>query len=140
MPPFRLTNNPKMTPPRVVKGPTLLTGLAVCASCGAGITRTGTKRRHKTDAYYSCAGCRPDLGGIGRRGHRRRHGVDEQRALPQRHAPATAAATIASGEVLVEHDEHPRKVSPDKIAKLKPAFRADGTSTAATHPIAAERR
>jgi acetyl-CoA C-acetyltransferase len=33
---------------------------------------------------------------------------------------------------VVEHDEHPRKVSPDKIAKLKPAFRADGTITAAS--------
>jgi acetyl-CoA C-acetyltransferase len=36
------------------------------------------------------------------------------------------------GDIVVEHDEHPRKVSPDKIAKLKPAFRADGTITAAS--------
>jgi site-specific DNA recombinase len=54
----RLTqNNPKLTPPRVVNGPTLLTGLAVCASCGAGMTRTGTNRRHRSYSYYSCAGC-----------------------------------------------------------------------------------
>jgi site-specific DNA recombinase len=54
----RLTqNNPKLTPPRVVNGPTLLTGLAVCASCGAGMTRTGTNRRHRSYRYYSCAGC-----------------------------------------------------------------------------------
>ena len=53
----RLTqNNPKLTPPRVVNGPTLLTGLAVCASCGAGMTRTGTNRRHHSYSYYSCAG------------------------------------------------------------------------------------
>jgi site-specific DNA recombinase len=49
--------NPKITPPRVVNGPTLLTGLAVCASCGAGMTRTGTRRRDRNYSYYSCAGC-----------------------------------------------------------------------------------
>jgi site-specific DNA recombinase len=50
-------HNPKVTPPRVVTGPTLLTGLAVCATCGAGMTRTGTRRGDKYYAYYSCAGC-----------------------------------------------------------------------------------
>ena len=50
-------NNPKVTPPRVVNGPTLLTGLAVCASCGAGMTRTGTRRRGQSYRYYSCGGC-----------------------------------------------------------------------------------
>jgi hypothetical protein len=50
-------NNPKVTPPRIVNGPTLLTGLATCASCGAGMTRTGTRRRNRSYTYYSCAGC-----------------------------------------------------------------------------------
>jgi site-specific DNA recombinase len=50
-------NNPKITPPRIVNGPTLLTGLAVCASCGAGMTRTGTRRRDRFYSYYSCGGC-----------------------------------------------------------------------------------
>ncbi len=50
-------NNPKVTAPRVVNGPTLLTGLAICASCGAGMTRTGTARGDRSYAYYSCAGC-----------------------------------------------------------------------------------
>ncbi len=45
-----------MTPPRVVNGPTLLTGLAVCETCGSGMTRTGTNRRGVDYAYYSCAG------------------------------------------------------------------------------------
>ncbi|MEL1265458.1 acetyl-CoA C-acyltransferase [Pseudoxanthomonas putridarboris] len=36
------------------------------------------------------------------------------------------------GEHIVAHDEHPLKVSPDKIPTLKPAFRADGTITAAS--------
>ena len=50
-------NNPKVTPPRVVNGPTLLTGLATCATCGSGMTRTGTTRRGRSYRYYSCAGC-----------------------------------------------------------------------------------
>lgn len=36
------------------------------------------------------------------------------------------------GERLVDTDEHPLKVSPEKIPTLKPAFRADGTITAAS--------
>ena len=51
-------SNPKTTPPRVVNGPSLLTGIAVCASCGSGMTRTGTtNRRGRSYSYYSCAGC-----------------------------------------------------------------------------------
>ena len=36
------------------------------------------------------------------------------------------------GSKLIADDENPLKVSPEKIAKLKPAFRADGTVTAAS--------
>jgi site-specific DNA recombinase len=50
-------NNPRVTPPRVVNGPILLSGLATCATCGASMTRTGTTRRHKSYSYYSCSGC-----------------------------------------------------------------------------------
>ena len=50
-------NNPKVTAPRIVNGPVLLTGLATCASCGSGMTRTGTARGHRSYSYYSCAGC-----------------------------------------------------------------------------------
>ena len=50
-------NNSKVTAPRVVNGPTLLTGLAVCATCGSGMTRTGTQRRDRSYSYYTCAGC-----------------------------------------------------------------------------------
>jgi hypothetical protein len=50
-------NHPRVTPPRIVNGPILLTGLAVCATCGAGMTRTGTRRGARAYAYYSCAGC-----------------------------------------------------------------------------------
>ena len=45
-------------------------------------------------------------------------------------APVTIAAK--GGEKIVEHDEHPLKVSPEKIPTLKPAFRTDGTITAAS--------
>ena len=34
-----------------------LTGLATCACCGAGMTRTGTRRRNRSYSYYSCGGC-----------------------------------------------------------------------------------
>jgi acetyl-CoA C-acetyltransferase len=42
------------------------------------------------------------------------------------------------GEKLVADDEHPFKVSPEKIPALKPAFRADGTITAASASVNAD--
>jgi DNA invertase Pin-like site-specific DNA recombinase len=47
-------NRPTVTPPRIVNGPTLLAGLVVCACCGAGMTRTATRRRGRLYTYYSC--------------------------------------------------------------------------------------
>lgn len=45
--------NPKVTPPRVVSGPILLTGIATCVRCGGGmILRTGKSGRYR---YYACA-------------------------------------------------------------------------------------
>ena len=44
-------------------------------------------------------------------------------------APVTVAAR--KGDVVIDHDEQPAKASPDKIPTLKPAFRKDGTVTAA---------
>jgi hypothetical protein len=47
--------NPRVTPPRVVSGPILLTGLATCATCGAGMAlRAGTSRSGAVYRYYSC--------------------------------------------------------------------------------------
>jgi acetyl-CoA C-acetyltransferase len=37
-----------------------------------------------------------------------------------------------NGSVWIENDEHPQKVSAEKIPSLKPAFRTDGTITAAS--------
>ncbi|WP_248845801.1 recombinase family protein [Acetobacter tropicalis] len=46
-------NAPRVTAPRIVNGPCLLTGLAVCATCGGGMTlRTGKYGRYR---YYTCA-------------------------------------------------------------------------------------
>ncbi len=44
-------------------------------------------------------------------------------------APVTIAGK--KGEVVFDHDEQPAKATPDKIPLLKPAFRKDGTVTAA---------
>jgi acetyl-CoA C-acetyltransferase len=44
-------------------------------------------------------------------------------------APVTVSGR--KGDVVVEHDEQPAKASPEKIPTLKPAFRKDGTVTAA---------
>ena len=48
--------NPRITPPRVVSGPILLTGLATCATCGGAMTmRTGTSQTGKVHRYYNCS-------------------------------------------------------------------------------------
>ena len=44
-------------------------------------------------------------------------------------APVTVSGR--KGDVVVDHDEQPAKASPDKIPTLRPAFRKDGTVTAA---------
>jgi site-specific DNA recombinase len=50
--------SPKVVAPRVTTGPILLTGLAVCATCGAGMTlRTGTSRGGRVYRYYTCSAC-----------------------------------------------------------------------------------
>ncbi|WP_091682631.1 recombinase family protein [Methylobacterium sp. 275MFSha3.1] len=48
--------DPRVTAPRVVTGPILLTGLATCATCGGAMTlRTGTSRSGEVHRYYSCS-------------------------------------------------------------------------------------
>jgi acetyl-CoA C-acetyltransferase len=44
-------------------------------------------------------------------------------------APVTVSGR--KGDVVIDHDEQPAKASPEKIPQLKPAFRKDGTVTAA---------
>jgi site-specific DNA recombinase len=46
------TRSPAITAPRVVSGPTLLTGICFCAACGGAMTlRTGKSGRYR---YYTC--------------------------------------------------------------------------------------
>lgn len=50
--------NPNVSPPRSVTGPILLTGLAVCGSCGGAMTlRTGTSKSGIVHRYYACSTC-----------------------------------------------------------------------------------
>ena len=46
------SRSPALTAPRVVSGPTLLTGICFCAACGGAMTlRTGKSGRYR---YYTC--------------------------------------------------------------------------------------
>jgi site-specific DNA recombinase len=48
--------SPKVRAPRVTTGPILLTGLAVCATCGGGmVLRTGTSKSRRVYRYYTCS-------------------------------------------------------------------------------------
>jgi site-specific DNA recombinase len=59
------SRNPKVTPARVVSGPTLLTGICFCAKCGGAMTlRTGKGGRYR---YYTCS-IRARQGGTGCKG------------------------------------------------------------------------
>jgi site-specific DNA recombinase len=50
--------SPKVKAPRVTTGPMLLTGLAVCATCGGGMMlRTGTSKNGQVYRYYTCSSC-----------------------------------------------------------------------------------
>src|SRR5579859_68758 len=50
--------SPKVVAPRATTGPILLTGLAMCASCGGAMTlRTGTSKNGRVYRYYTCASC-----------------------------------------------------------------------------------
>jgi site-specific DNA recombinase len=89
-------NNPRTTAPRIVNGPSLLTGLAVCASCGSGMTRTGTNRRGKSYSYYSCAGC-----------HQKGETVCKGRHIP--------ASTL---DDIVVSNLKERLFTPDRLAEL----------------------
>jgi site-specific DNA recombinase len=47
------TRSPALTAPRIVSGPTLLTGICFCAACGMAMTlRTGKSGQYR---YYTCS-------------------------------------------------------------------------------------
>ena len=45
------SSSPAMVAPRIVSGPTLLTGICFCAGCGGAMLRTGKSGRYR---YYTC--------------------------------------------------------------------------------------
>jgi len=50
--------SPRVVAPRLTTGPILLTGLAVCATCGGAMTlRTGTSSTGAVHRYYTCSTC-----------------------------------------------------------------------------------
>src|SRR5262249_43901413 len=52
------SRSPQVVAPRVTTGPILLTGLAVCATCGGGMMlRTGTSKGGRGYRYYTCSNC-----------------------------------------------------------------------------------
>ena len=61
---------------------------------------------------------------------RRAKSAVEGGAFDSEIVPVTIAAK--GGDLVIKRDENPLKVSPDKIPTLKPAFRPDGTITAAS--------
>lgn len=61
---------------------------------------------------------------------RRARLANESGAFDWEIAPVTVAGR--KGDVIIKNDESPFKVNPDKIPSLRPAFRKDGTVTAAT--------
>ncbi|MBE7186310.1 MAG: recombinase family protein [Methylobacterium mesophilicum] len=59
------SRNPRISPPRLLTGPILLTGLLICEKCGSAMTmRTGKSGKYK---YYACAN-RQARGGTACRG------------------------------------------------------------------------
>jgi len=60
----------------------------------------------------------------------RARAATENGAFAAEITPISVAAK--GGPVTIAKDEHPQKVSPEKIPMLKPAFRKDGTITAAS--------
>jgi site-specific DNA recombinase len=112
-------NNPKVTPPRVVNGPTLLTGLAVCASCGAGLTRTGTRRRDQSYTYYSCGGCQQKGKSVCRGRHIPMSKLDDLIIDNVKQRLFTSERLARILESLIERQEDKDRAEQDRRAALK---------------------
>jgi site-specific DNA recombinase len=86
--------NPKVTPARVVSGPTLLTGICFCAACGGAMTlRTGKSGRYR---YYTCSisACSRTPGAAGQGNHNLRHRGPALRVA----SPPTGCCRAALGQ------------------------------------------
>ena len=112
-------NNPKVTPPHVVKGRTLLTGLAVCASYGAGLTRTGTRRRDQSYTYYSCGGCQQKGKSVCRGRHIPMSKLDDLIIDNVKQRLFTSERLARILESLIERQEDKDRAEQDRRAALK---------------------
>ena len=102
--------NPRVTPPRVVTGPILLTGLTFCASCGGAMTlRTGTSKSGKVHRYYSCSTA-ARLGKTACKG----------RSVPMDHLDTIVTQTMAD-----------RIIHPDRVAGMLAAISEKRANNAA---------
>jgi DNA invertase Pin-like site-specific DNA recombinase len=89
------SRDPRAVAPRVVTGPILLTGLAVCGSCGAAMTlRTGTSKSGAVHRYYTCSAC-------ARQG---------KAACPGRSIPMAKLDTLVT-EHLIDRLLHPQRLT-----------------------------
>ena len=78
-------NNPKVTPPRVVSGLNLLTGICHCGNCGGAMTlRDGKNGRER---YYACS----------RSGHGRAKSAARAGRSPWTSSTASWSATSSKG-------------------------------------------
>lgn len=93
------SRSPALTAPRIVSGPTLLTGICFCAACGRAMTlRTGKSGRYR---YYTCStkarqgetGCK---GPHGPDGTARHAGCGAYRAAPSAARPSRGNPVLRS--------------------------------------------
>ncbi len=106
------SRSPALTAPRIVSGPTLLTGICFCAACGMAMTlRTGKSGRYR---YYTCS-TKARQGATGCRG----------RTVPME----TLDTPVA------DHIEH-RLLQPNRLEKILSSVldrREERTERQATH-------
>ncbi len=115
--------NPKVTPSRVVTGPTLLTGLAHCATCGGGMTlRTGKSGRYR---YYTC-GRQATQGKCGCKG--RSMPMDKLDHLIVEHMADKLFATDRLMHLLKEYLDRSVTAQSGRREKLR-LLKAEGTET-----------
>ena len=125
--------SPHNSPPRVISGPILLTGLAYCACCGSAMTlRTGTSKSGRVYRYYSCStsgrvgksGCKGQTVPMEKLDHLVTRHVAERVLMPER-LEALLQSVVdrrvkADAEVQARIDElsRERTTAEDKLRRL----------------------
>ena len=106
------SRNPRVTPARVVSGPTLLTGICFCAGCDGAMTlRTGKGGRYR---YYTCStkarqgetGCKGRSIPMDKLDNLVVSHIEDRLLLPERLEEVLAAVLDRRHERAVRHREH----------------------------------